>query len=130
MSVRVQILNLRFTKLSRSVMTYACPTWEYAADARLLKLQRLQNRALRAAGNHARCTPVRELHVTFKLPYVYGYITKSCSTQAEVIPNHVNSNVRCIEQGEAIHRKYKRLKLTAVKPTTDQLTNCNSGMVM
>jgi hypothetical protein len=29
-------------------MTYACLTWEYATDAQLLKLQRLQNRAYSA----------------------------------------------------------------------------------
>jgi hypothetical protein len=31
--------------------------------------------------------------------------------QAEVIQNYVNPNVRNIGQGEAQHRKYKRLKL-------------------
>jgi hypothetical protein len=31
--------------------------------------------------------------------------------QAEVIQNHENVNVRNIGQGEAQHRKYKRLKL-------------------
>jgi hypothetical protein len=31
--------------------------------------------------------------------------------QAEVILNHENANVRNIGQGEARHRKYKRLKL-------------------
>jgi hypothetical protein len=36
-------IKLTFYKaLIRSVMTYACPSWEYVADARLLKLQRLQ----------------------------------------------------------------------------------------
>jgi hypothetical protein len=30
--------------------------------------------------------------------------------QAEVIPNHENPNVRAIGQGEARHRKHKRLK--------------------
>jgi hypothetical protein len=47
----------------------------------------------------------------FNIPYVYGYITKLCRRQAEVIQNHPNPNVRAIGQGEAIHRKYKRLKL-------------------
>jgi hypothetical protein len=32
-------------------------------------------------------------------------------TQAEVIPTHVNPNVHGIGQGEARHRKYKRIKL-------------------
>jgi hypothetical protein len=53
--------------LIKLVMTYACPTWEYRADTHLLKLQRLQNRALRTAGNLDRFTPIRELHVAFKI---------------------------------------------------------------
>jgi hypothetical protein len=52
-------------------MTYVCPTLEYATDAHLLKLQRLQNRVLRAIGNLYRCTSVRELQVAFIIPYVY-----------------------------------------------------------
>jgi hypothetical protein len=97
--------------LIRSVMTYAYPAWEFAADTYLLKLQRLQNRVLRTIGNFPRRTPVRELHVAFKIPYVYDFITNLCRQQTEVIQNHVNPNVRNIGQGEAQHRKYKRLKL-------------------
>jgi hypothetical protein len=88
------------------VMTNACPTWENAADAHLLKLQRLQNRVFCAVGNLDKCTLVRELHVTFKINYAYDYIIKLCRTQAVVILNRVNPNVACIEQEEAICRKY------------------------
>jgi hypothetical protein len=49
--------------------------------------------------------------MAFNLPYVYNYITKLCRKQAEVIQNHKNERVHIIEQGEARHRKYKRLKL-------------------
>jgi hypothetical protein len=77
----------------------------------LMKLQRLQNRVLRAIGNLDRSTPVRDLHLGFKIPYVYNYITKLCRRKAEVILNHENPNVRVTGQGEARHRKYKRLKL-------------------
>jgi hypothetical protein len=38
-------------------------------------------------------------------------LTKLCRQQAEVIQNHDNENVRNKGQGEARHRKYKRLKL-------------------
>jgi hypothetical protein len=58
-----------------------------------------------------RCTPVRDLHAAFNLPHVYDYITKLCRQQAEVIQNYDNDYVRGIGQGEARHRKYKRLKL-------------------
>jgi hypothetical protein len=83
----------------------------HLGDAHLLKLQRLQNRVIRAIGNLDRRTLVREMHVAFKIPYVYDHITKLCRTQAEVILNHLNPNVLGIGQGEAMHRKYKRLKL-------------------
>jgi hypothetical protein len=92
-------------------MTHACSTWEFAADTHLMKLQRLQNRVLRAIGNLDRRTPVRDLHLAFKIPYVYDYVTKLCRRQAEVILNHENSYVRAIGQGEERYRKHKRLKL-------------------
>jgi hypothetical protein len=65
-----------YRDLIRSVMTYACPTWEYMADAHHMKLQRLQNRVRRAVGDLDRRKPVRELHVAFGIPCVYDYITK------------------------------------------------------
>jgi hypothetical protein len=51
------------------------------------------------------------MHVAFQIPYVYDFTTKTCRQQAEVIQNHENENVRYIGQGEARHRKYKRLQL-------------------
>jgi hypothetical protein len=35
-------------------MTYASPTWEFAANTHLLKLQRLQNKVLCTTGNFPR----------------------------------------------------------------------------
>jgi hypothetical protein len=89
-------------------MTYACPAWEFAAEYHLLKLKRLQNKVHRTIGNFPKRTSVRDMHKAFHMPYVY-YITKSCRQQAEVIQNH--ENVRYTGQGEAQHRKDKRLKL-------------------
>jgi hypothetical protein len=106
--------NIKLTlhkALIRSVMTYACPAWEFAAECHLLKLQRLQNKVLRTIGNFLKRTSVRDMHKAFHMPYVYDYITKSCRQQAEVIQNHENENVRYSGQGEARRRKYKQLKL-------------------
>jgi hypothetical protein len=67
--------NIKLTlhkALIRSVMTYACPAWEFAADTHLVKLQSLQNKVLRTTGNFRRRTPVREMGMAFHLPYVYG----------------------------------------------------------
>jgi hypothetical protein len=102
--------NIKFTPhkaLIRTVMTYACPTWDFAADTYLMKLQRLQNKVLHTIGNFSRCTPVCELYVAFNISDIYDYITKLSRQQAEVIQNHENVNVCNIGQGEAQHRKYK-----------------------
>jgi hypothetical protein len=88
-----------------------CPTWDLAAYTHLIKLQRLQIKVLRSTGNFSKRTPVCEMHKTFSIPYIYYYITKLSRQQAEVIQNHENISVRNIGQGEARHRKYKRLKL-------------------
>jgi hypothetical protein len=81
-------INLTLHKaLIRFVLTYASSAWEFAADIHLLKLQRLPNKVLRTIGNFPRCTPVLDLHMAFKLPYVYDYITNLCRQQAEVTQN-------------------------------------------
>jgi hypothetical protein len=81
-------------------MTYASPALEFEADTHLIKLQRLQNKVLRTIGNFPRRTPLREMHMAFHLPYVYGYMTILCRQQAEVD----NENVRYTGQGKARHR--------------------------
>jgi hypothetical protein len=49
LSVNIKLIMYR--TLIRSIMTYACPTWEFVADTHFMKLQLLQNRVLRAIGN-------------------------------------------------------------------------------
>jgi hypothetical protein len=92
-------------------MTHACPACELAADTYLLILQYLKDKVLRAIGNFPKCTLVSDLHMAFNLQCIYDSIAKSCRHQAEVTKNHENEHVRSIRQGEAKHRKYKRLKL-------------------
>jgi hypothetical protein len=111
-----------YKALIRSQMTYACPAWEYAADIRLLKLQRLQSRVLRIVGNLPRRTPTRALHLTFHIPYVYDYVTKIRRKEAEVIQNHDNINFRNMGKNEAQRRKHKSSDLVAVRHTILQVS--------
>jgi hypothetical protein len=74
-------------------------------------LQRLQNKVLRTIGYFQRRTVVCDLHMAFKLPYIYDYMTKLCRKQAKVIQSNKNENVRNIGQDEPRHKKYKRIKL-------------------
>jgi hypothetical protein len=103
-------------------MTYACPAWEFAADTHLLKLQRLQNKVLRTIGHFPRRTPVRDLHVAFRIPYMYDFITKLCRQQAEGIQNYRNENVRNIGKAKPNTENIRGLNLAALKATTVQVT--------
>jgi hypothetical protein len=78
-------INLILHKdIIRSIMTYACPALQFAAGNHLLKFQLLQKKVLRTIENYLRSTPVRDLHMSFKLPYLHDYVsTKLCRQQAE-----------------------------------------------
>jgi hypothetical protein len=105
-----------------TIMTYACPAWEFVADNHVLKLQCLQNRVLRTIDNSPRRTPTRDLHMAFKLLYIYDYTTKLCRQQTEVIQNRENADARNIGQSEPDTGNIRGLNLAAVKHTTVQMT--------
>jgi hypothetical protein len=66
------IITMTLNKaLIRSVMTYASPAWEFAADTHLMKLQRLQNKVLRTICSFPNRTLVRDLHMAFEILFVY-----------------------------------------------------------
>jgi len=94
-----------------SILTYASPAWEFATDSYLFKLQYLHNKVLGTICNSLRRILTRDLHMAFKIPYLYDFVTKLCRRQATVILNQENVNVGSIGPGEAQHRKYKRIKL-------------------
>jgi hypothetical protein len=54
-------------------------------------------------------TLTRELHAAVNIPYAYDFTTQLCRQRAKVIHSHANASVLNAEQGEALHRKYKRL---------------------
>jgi hypothetical protein len=89
--------------LIMSVMTYACPAWELAA----------------APTKHGFPHNWKFSKVHTGLRFAHGFqhslcirlYKKLCRQQAEVIQNYENEHVCSIGQGEARHRKYKRLKL-------------------
>jgi len=58
-----------------------------------------------------RHTPTRDLHRSFKIPYLYDFVTKLCREQADVTRSHSNLDIRTIGQGEERQTKCKRLQL-------------------
>jgi hypothetical protein len=91
------------------ILTYACLAREFGAGSCILELQRLQNKFLRTSGSPLRITtPTSDMHMAFKIPYIYDFVTKLCRQQAIVTLNHENVKISKTGQGEARHRKYKK----------------------
>jgi hypothetical protein len=85
-------------------------------------LQSLQNKVLHTIGNFPRSTPVRELQMAFKLPYMYDYITKLCRQQAEVIQNHENAKFATLDKANCDTGNMRSLNLAAVSHSTVEVT--------
>jgi hypothetical protein len=110
--------------LIRSVMTYACPAWELAADIYLLKLQSMQSKVLRTIGNFPRCSPVRDLHRAFNVPYVYNYeyVTK-CAGDKQKSYKIMRMNIfGALVMVKPYTENIRGLNLVVVKLTTVQVT--------
>jgi hypothetical protein len=122
LSANIKLIVYR--ALIRSIMTYACPIWEFAADTHLTKLQRLQNTVLRAVGNPDRLTPARDLHLAFKILYVYDCVNKVCRRQSEVIQNHVNPMYVQLDKEKPGIGNIRGLNLVEVKSTSVQVSDC------
>jgi hypothetical protein len=62
-------------------------------------------------GKLPRSTPVSDLHMTFNLLYVYDYITDYAGNKQKSYKVKRTYTFTGVGQGEARHRKYKRLEL-------------------
>jgi hypothetical protein len=91
-------------------MTYACPAWEFAADTDLMKLQRLQNKALRTTGKFPRNIPIHDMHISFQISYIYDYITKLCTQQAHDQGRHQIQSCEAHVIDVQSVRKYEELE--------------------
>jgi hypothetical protein len=78
----------------------AYPAKEFSGDTHLLKLQCQQNKVLHTIHTFSSHTPYRELCM-----YIYDYLMKLCSNQAEVVQNHENANVCDIRKGPCLIKK-------------------------
>jgi hypothetical protein len=104
-------------------MTYACPTWEFAADNHhLLKFQCLQNKVLRTIGNFPRRTPVRDVHMALKLPYICDYITNYAGNKQKSYKIMKMQMFITLDKANCDTGNIRGLNLAAVNHTTVQVT--------
>jgi hypothetical protein len=93
------------------------PRLDIAADTHILKLQLMQNRVLRTIGNSPRRAPIPDLHMAFRLPYVYDFIAKLCRRLVEVKEMKIFVS---FGQDDVKDRKNGGLNFAAVKLATSQ----------
>jgi hypothetical protein len=106
-----------------SVMTYACPAWEFSTDAHLLKSQRCQNEAHRTTSKFPKRTSTRELHVAFKIRYVCFYykIMQAESTSYAFMTMKMFAT---LEKAKPNIGNIRGLNLDTVKRTAVHMSSC------
>jgi hypothetical protein len=87
-----------------------------------LKLQRLQNKALRTIGIVSRCTMVRDLLTVFNIPYVYDYATKFCSNKQKSQKFMRKQMFAVYDKAKPDTENIRGLNLAVVSLTTVQVT--------
>jgi hypothetical protein len=108
--------------LIRLVMTYVNPAWKLVADTYILKLQRLQNDALRAIGKLPWSTSILDLYTTFNLLYVYNYTTEfACKKQKSYKITRMNMFAVWVKSKPDIEN-IRCLNLAVAKLMTGQIT--------
>jgi hypothetical protein len=84
-------------------------------------LQGLQNKVLRTIANFPRRTPFRDLHMAFKVPYIYDYITKLCSNKQKSYKIMKMKMFATLDKANPDTGNKSGLNLVAVKHTTVQV---------
>jgi hypothetical protein len=102
-------------------MAYACPAWKFAADSHLMELQSPQNKVLRTDGKLPRNTQIRDMHISFQIPYVHDYITKLCSQQAQVIQHQRKYMFTILDKAKPDIENIRDLKLAVDRHTIVQV---------
>jgi hypothetical protein len=93
----------------------------FAADNHLLKLQHLQNKVLRTIGNFPRRTPIRDLHMAFKLPYIYHYIKNYAGNKQKSYKIMKMQMFLTLDKAKGDTGNIRGLNLVAVNHTTVQM---------
>jgi hypothetical protein len=82
-NIKLSIHKILFS----SIMTYAFPALEFAANTSQLKLHCLQNEAFRVVDNFLRYTDVRDLSLALNAPHFYDCITELVRQEEEIFQN-------------------------------------------
>jgi hypothetical protein len=70
----INLALIIYKSLLRSMMTYACPVWGFAAPSHINKLQTFQNKVLRLITKLPRVAPIVTLHEQTGIPFIHSHI--------------------------------------------------------
>ena len=74
----------------RSILSYAAPVWNNASRTHINKIQIVQNKCFRLAGNIPRARPIFIIHDELKEPFIKEFLEtlkKKFMTQCAINPN-------------------------------------------
>jgi hypothetical protein len=107
-SIDINLALIVYKSLLRSILTYASPSWGYAANTYINKLQMFQNKVLRIITKLPRVTPIKTLHEQTGMPLIKDHIKGIASRLYLKSISSDNRQIRELGQYDPINDKYQR----------------------
>lgn len=105
---------LLYKSIIRPTLLYASPVWSSTSNANYQKMQVIQNKCLRIAGNYPRCTKISQLHNemnTELIKVIVHRLTETFFSKCDISENPLISAIGQYELQNLPFKRYKH-KLT------------------
>jgi hypothetical protein len=107
-TIDINLALILYKSLLRSILTYACPVWGYAAKTYINKLQTFQNKVLRLITKLPRVTPIITLHEQTGMPLMSTHIKMLTRALYRRSARSVNSHIHELGQYDPSADKHLR----------------------
>jgi hypothetical protein len=107
-TIDVNLALIVYKSLLRSIVTYASPAWDYAAESYVHKLQTFQNKVLTIITKLPRVTPIDTLHEQTGMPLIKNYIKGLDSRLYLKSASSYNCQIQELGQYDPNNDKYHR----------------------
>jgi hypothetical protein len=97
-TIDINLELIIYKSLLRSILTYTCPVWGYAANTYINKLQTFQNKVLRIITKLPRVTPIVTLHEQTGMALIRSRIKKITGALYQKSAGSENSQIQELGQ--------------------------------
>lgn len=100
---------LLYKAIVRSAMSYACPVWSMICNSKYDKLQVVQNKFLRLAGNFNRYSYIKQMHDCLNVEFFECFVKRITKNYFDKLDNHTNILMKEMKYNKQQVFKHRRV---------------------